>query len=77
VAGFLSIQKRVPRGAPLRNWWLAFSVLSVLCWTFSTVFHARDTYLTERLDYAGGMVVNVAALAGLALRLIGPERMTG
>ena len=77
VAGFLNIQKRVAPGAPLRNWWLAFSLLSIVCWIFSTIFHTRDTYLTERLDYAGGMVVNVAALAGLAMRLIGPKRMTG
>ena len=44
--------------APLRGLWLAHFYLSINAWLWSTVFHWRDTRLTERFDYfsAGGLL---------------------
>jgi hypothetical protein len=31
--------------------WISFAAVAINTWVWSTVFHARDTFLTERLDY--------------------------
>lgn len=46
-------------------------VVCILAWLSSTIFHARDTVLTERLDYFGAFAVIVSALYYSIVRISG------
>jgi len=57
---FFGVYRRTaPSSYPLRNWWSGYGIVAMCTWVFSTAFHARDTKLTERLDYffANAMVL--------------------
>ncbi|MBN3271574.1 PGAP3 factor, partial [Polyodon spathula] len=41
----------VPRQSPMYYTCCAFSMVSLNAWFWSMVFHTRDTYLTEKMDY--------------------------
>lgn len=43
----------------MRKYYVMFSYIGMACWTFSSIFHTRDSIMTERLDYfgAGGNVL--------------------
>ncbi|CAD5230072.1 unnamed protein product [Bursaphelenchus xylophilus] len=43
--------KNMSKRAPLRSIWLAYASLGVATWICSTIFHCRDFWLTEYLDY--------------------------
>ncbi|KAI0391989.1 Per1-like protein [Xylariaceae sp. FL0594] len=38
---------------PMRRFYICFAYIGIATWVLSTVFHARDFKLTERLDYFG------------------------
>ncbi|CAG0924772.1 unnamed protein product [Notodromas monacha] len=76
VFGLSALLRQVKSEAPFRGWWIANGLIMILCWVFSTIFHTRDTPFTEKLDYAGGMIANVAALTAVTVRLVGIERLT-
>lgn len=51
----------------LRAYYLAFGYCGLACWTFSSLFHARDFPLTEKLDYFGA---GANVMYGLYLAII-------
>ncbi|KAB8275293.1 Per1-like protein [Aspergillus minisclerotigenes] len=51
----------------LRTYYLAFGYCGLACWTFSSIFHARDFSLTEKLDYFGA---GANVMYGLYLAII-------
>ena len=51
MTGAIQYYKSVDDTYVHKYWWLSYSVVSCNTWLWSTVFHARDTLLTERLDY--------------------------
>jgi hypothetical protein len=53
------MRKSFNSNTPYRNLWFAFACVSLNTWCWSTVFHAKDTFLTEIMDYfsAFGLVL--------------------
>ena len=47
--------------------WISYAVGSINAWFWSAVFHCRDIYLTERLDY---LSADVSILIGLYVSLV-------
>ena len=50
--------------------WLAFAIVNCGAWLASAVFHARDTYVTERCDYAAAFSVVVVSCAAAVVRMV-------
>jgi hypothetical protein len=44
-------RRRAPDSYWMKPLWLGYCVAAINTWVWSTAFHARDTLLTERLDY--------------------------
>ncbi|KNC99060.1 uncharacterized protein SPPG_06009 [Spizellomyces punctatus DAOM BR117] len=63
--GYRKLRRHIPRWYPLRRIYLLNALLGVNAWIWSTVFHARDFPLTEKLDYfsAIGSILFAACLA--------------
>jgi hypothetical protein len=51
VLGLQKIRSEVPKSAPLFWFWHWFTAVCVNGWIWSIVFHTRDTYVTELMDY--------------------------
>src|SRR5690606_5116499 len=47
--------KFAPLFDPLRSMLLAAAGIGCLAWTASAVFHCRDNFVTEKLDYHGAL----------------------
>lgn len=47
------IRRIIPQSYPLRSYYLSFGYVGLVCWILSTIFHTRDSLLTEKLDYFG------------------------
>ena len=45
------MRKRTKKTTPFINIWYIFGFISINAWFWSTVFHANDTYFTEKMDY--------------------------
>ena len=61
--GWVAYRRRVSLSYSMRSWWSAYALVACNTWLWSAVFHARDTPLTERLDYfcaSLGIVVSFA-----------------
>ena len=50
--------------------WFVYSGLSVNAWFWSTVFHARDTHTTEKLDYLSAVAVVSFSCIAAAIRTL-------
>jgi hypothetical protein len=50
--------------------WICYSVVHILAWTSSCIFHSRDTWLTERLDYCCADAVVAIGLICATSRLL-------
>lgn len=48
--------------------WKAYILVSLCAWVASAVFHARDTFFTERLDYMAAFATVVTGLAVSVIR---------
>jgi len=66
VAKFL---RSVPMSAPTYGVWLAYSFLVCNAWLWSSIFHTRDTPLTEKMDYFGALSFLLVTLVALLVRL--------
>lgn len=53
---------------------MAYIGVSVWTWVASAVFHARDTPLTERLDYMAAFATVVTGFAVSVIRCFGMSR---
>ncbi|KAL7318349.1 hypothetical protein PS15m_004579 [Mucor circinelloides] len=55
---FRQIQKQVPSGYFLKGFMLLYTIIGMNAWLWSTIFHSRDTKLTELMDYfSAGLLV--------------------
>jgi len=53
-----SIKEQDPRCSYPYSWlWILEAMVSLNAWVWSTVFHSRDTYATEKLDYLSAILV--------------------
>ncbi|XP_037973734.2 post-GPI attachment to proteins factor 3 [Plutella xylostella] len=57
------------KNVPLLGFWHMFSAVCVNAWLWSTVFHTRDTPLTEFLDYACALSMVTALLLAAVVRI--------
>ncbi|KAH8042732.1 hypothetical protein HPB51_025636 [Rhipicephalus microplus] len=64
-------RRLVPPSAPFYAIWKGQAVLSINAWFWSAVFHARDTPLTEKLDYYCAFSVVLYSLYSLCMRFLG------
>lgn len=65
--------QRVPPTAPNYLIWKGQALLSINAWFWSTVFHARDTPLTEKLDYFCAFSLVLYSLYSLCMRVLGTD----
>lgn len=66
-------RRLVPPSAPFYAIWKGQAVLSINAWFWSAVFHARDTPLTEKLDYYCAFSVVLYSLYSLCMRFLGTK----
>ncbi|KAI8093050.1 Per1-like protein [Halteromyces radiatus] len=52
------LKKKIPSNYYLKNAMLVYALFGMNAWIWSTVFHARDTAITEKLDYfSAGLLI--------------------
>lgn len=66
---FHRIRRDIPNAYFLKPFMLAFSLIGINAWIWSTVFHARDLPLTEKLDYFSAGLLILYSLYFALLRL--------
>ena len=52
---------------PVWGLWYGYALGSINAWWWSAIFHSRDTYLTERLDY---LSADISIIIGLYVSLV-------
>uniref|UniRef100_A0A3P8T0P6 Post-GPI attachment to proteins factor 3 n=1 Tax=Amphiprion percula TaxID=161767 RepID=A0A3P8T0P6_AMPPE len=70
----LRYRSTVPRQSPMYHTINAFSLVSLNAWLWSTVFHTRDTYLTEKMDYFCATAVILYSIYLCCVRTLGLRR---
>lgn len=63
---------------PYHILWLVYAMVNVNAWLWSSVFHCRDTRLTERLDYFSAdlvVAVGCGVVVARTLQLTSPRHM--
>ncbi|KAF6732044.1 Post-GPI attachment to proteins factor 3 [Oryzias melastigma] len=70
----LRYRSTVPRQSPMYHTINAFSLISLNAWFWSTVFHTRDTYLTEKMDYFCATAVILYSIYLCCVRTLGLRR---
>eukprot|EP00731_Ephydatia_muelleri_P008012 Em0004g350a len=71
--GYLSFKRRCPSNYPYLVPITVQCLVSLHTWFWSTVFHCRDTYWTERLDYFCASAMIVSGLVLQFIRITGPS----
>lgn len=61
----------VPRQAPLYWLWVSYGLVCVNGWFWSTIFHARDTKLTEKMDYLCAFSMVLFSTYSALIRILG------
>lgn len=56
--------------------WRISALISINAWIWSFVFHARDKYITERLDYFSAFSVIISGFLGALLTTFYPKKPT-
>ncbi|CAE6426296.1 unnamed protein product [Rhizoctonia solani] len=69
AAGMKKILKEVPKHFHMRTLYLVWSGLALNAWVWSSVFHTRDTPVTEMLDYFSAGLVILYSLFFTVVRL--------
>ncbi|KAK4897976.1 hypothetical protein LTR27_004360 [Elasticomyces elasticus] len=78
--GISKLKQFVPPGYKLRQYYLLFGYFGLASWTFSMIFHTRDSNITEKLDYfaAGASVMYGMYFAPIRIfRLDKPDAVDG
>ncbi|XP_054913995.1 post-GPI attachment to proteins factor 3 [Poeciliopsis prolifica] len=70
----LRYRSTVPRQSPMYHTINAFSLVSLNAWFWSTVFHTRDTFLTEKMDYFCATAVILYSIYLCCVRTLGLRR---
>ncbi|CAO3622467.1 unnamed protein product [Cunninghamella blakesleeana] len=63
------LKKQIPNNYYLKSNMMVYSIFGMNAWVWSTVFHARDTSLTEKLDYFSAGLLILYSLYFAILRL--------
>ncbi|XP_061875481.1 post-GPI attachment to proteins factor 3 [Colius striatus] len=77
LAGLLMLLRyraAVPPACPMYPTCVAFAWVSLNAWVWSTVFHTRDTAVTEKLDYFCASAVILHSLYLCCVRTLGLQR---
>jgi len=69
VVGFAKVRKTLSKTHPMKGFYLTWGILGMNAWFWSAVFHARDTPITEKLDYFSAAAVILNALYWTIVRL--------
>ncbi|WWC88225.1 uncharacterized protein L201_003130 [Kwoniella dendrophila CBS 6074] len=69
--GLKDLRRRVRKENGMRNWLIALGVIQINTWIWSSVFHARDTPNTERLDYFSATLTISYTLLYSIIRIFG------
>ncbi|XP_039599362.1 post-GPI attachment to proteins factor 3 [Polypterus senegalus] len=64
----------VPKQSPMYQTCCAFSMVSLNAWFWSTVFHTRDTFVTEKMDYFCASAVILYSIYLCCVRTLGLQR---
>jgi hypothetical protein len=62
--------KVVPPSAPMYGVWILNAVIAVNAWFWSSVFHTRDTFFTEMMDYFCAFSTVLFMLLAFVLRIL-------
>ena len=65
----------VPSDSPMYRPWIFYSLTAINAWVWSTIFHSRDTDLTEMLDYFSAFSTVLASLLVCCLRIVGTDNI--
>ena len=65
----------VPSNSPMYGAWVFYSLTAINAWVWSTVFHTRDTDITEMLDYFSAFSTVLASLLVCCLRMVGTDNI--
>lgn len=57
-----------PQRYPYYWLWVSYGIININAWTWSAVFHCRDTWVTERLDYFSADAAVAAGLFAVVAR---------
>ncbi|KAK3775098.1 hypothetical protein RRG08_048308 [Elysia crispata] len=71
----LVYRSKVPESTPLYYVWHGMAMVGIITWTCATIFHTRDTPLTEKLDYFSAFALVLYNIFTLICRVVGTERM--
>ncbi|KAL1405221.1 hypothetical protein Q8F55_008846 [Vanrija albida] len=69
--GLKRVRRTVRPDNNLRPWLEGLAYIQINTWLWSTVFHARDTPITERLDYFSAMITIAFTLLYAIVRIFG------
>ncbi|XP_044303052.1 post-GPI attachment to proteins factor 3 isoform X2 [Varanus komodoensis] len=64
----------VPRSSPMYHTCIAFAWVSLNAWFWSTIFHTRETNLTEKMDYFCASAVILHSVYLCCVRTLGLKR---
>ncbi|KAH9520064.1 Post-GPI attachment to proteins factor 3 [Bulinus truncatus] len=64
----------VSPSTPMFYVWHGNALVGIITWLCATVFHARDTSLTEKMDYFSAFGLVLYNMFSLVCRVIGPEK---
>ncbi|XP_030044953.1 GPI-specific phospholipase A2-like PGAP3 [Microcaecilia unicolor] len=77
LANFIMLNRyrtSVPPSSPMYHTCVAFACVSLNAWVWSTVFHTRDTDVTEKLDYFCASAVILHSIYLCGVRTLGLKR---
>jgi len=69
----LTLLRRDARACPLQPLWRMYSLLGLVAWSSSSLFHSRDTQLTEVLDYFSADALVLFTLFAVIVRVRRPR----
>ncbi|KAI0310569.1 Per1-like protein [Amylostereum chailletii] len=77
--GLAEVKKAIHSDHPMRRFYIRWSYISCNAWIWSSVFHTRDTSLTEKLDYFSAALTILYSLYLSVIRIChfypaGPQR---
>merc|ERR1719323_1068518 len=66
-------RRHVSSSAPMFQVWTGYGVTALIAWTCSTIFHYRDTPVTEMMDYFTAFLTVLTSLLACVLRMLGTQ----
>ncbi|XP_076461872.1 GPI-specific phospholipase A2-like PGAP3 [Babylonia areolata] len=70
----LSYRRKVASNTPMYFVWHGLVLVSVNAWTWSTIYHTRDTDFTEMMDYFFALSIVMYNVFALFCRVLGTEK---